>query len=305
MAASSCQQPAGQFKIPTALHARHLRKGATHSRAALETARDLARILLAQPAARVIRAEGNATFPPDDPRPVAVFSHFEATGDVSDATLAYLTELRTVASAIVFVTTSGDLTRVRDHADLAILRANVGYDFGSWKVGLAAASQTIATRGVILANDSVLGPRRPFRPIFDRMGSTPFWGMTNSHELAPHLQSYFLVATPSVTSARWFRHFWRRLRHLPNAYKYLVVRCYEVGLSQLAQANGLQPTAAFPVEQLAPPGTDLTTLNPTQNFWRELATSSDFPFLKKGMRRPENRERFDAHDIDDVIQTEF
>ncbi len=291
--------------LRAALHARYLRKGATPTRAAVETTRDRIRIAFAQPSARVIRAEGHAKFPADDHRPVAVFSHFDATGQISDATLAYLEAMRSVASAIVFVTTSGDLTRVRQSADLAILRTNVGYDFGSWKVGLAAASEAIASRGVILANDSVLGPRRPLAPIFERMAGQPFWGMTDSHELAPHLQSYFLVATPATTSAPWFRQFWRSLCHLPNAYKFLVVRCYEVGLSQLALANDVTPTAAFPVRDLAPPDTDLTVLNPTQHYWRELATSPTFPFLKKGMLRPENREKHDAHDIDEIIASEF
>ncbi len=137
------------------------------------------------------------------------------------------------------------------------------------------------------------------------MADFPFWGMTDSHEVAPHLQSYFLVATPPVSRAPWFQKFWHQLRHLPNDFKYLVVRCYEIGLSELARSNGFVPTAAFPIEDLAPAEADLMTLNPTQNFWRELATSPDFPFLKKGMRRPENREKYNAHDIDAVIEREF
>ncbi len=137
------------------------------------------------------------------------------------------------------------------------------------------------------------------------MDSAPFWGLTDSYEMARHLQSYFLVAKPTVTAAPWFQRFWREVRHVPNAYKYLIVRCYEVGLSEVARANHLTPTAAYPIDTLAAPGADLTTLNPTQHFWRELATQPTFPFLKKGMRRPENRAKHNAEDIDRVIATEF
>ncbi len=291
--------------LHAALRARYLRKGATPSRAAFEATLDRLRIEAAHRTARIRRTEGTAIFPPDDPRPVAIFSHFEASGSVAATTLAYLEALRSVASAIVFVTTSGDLSRVRHLADLAILRTNVGYDFGSWKVGLAAARDTVACRGAILGNDSVFGPRRPLTPIFKRMTGTDFWGLTDSHELAPHLQSYFLAASPTVTGSRWWRAFWRDLRHVPNAYKYLIVRCYEIGLSELARRHGITPTAAFPVATLAPEAADLSTLNPTQNFWRELATSPDFPFLKKGMLRPENRTRYHADDIDEVIAADF
>ncbi len=137
------------------------------------------------------------------------------------------------------------------------------------------------------------------------MKSTPFWGLTNSHEIAPHLQSYFLVATPTVTAAPWFRQFWREVRHVPNAYKYLIVRCYEIGLSERATTQGITPAAAYPIENLAPPGADISSFNPTQHFWRELATSPDFPFLKKGMLRPENRARFPTADLDSLLAREF
>ncbi len=287
------------------LRARYLRKGATPARATLWATRDRLRIEAAHHTARIVRTEGTANFPTDDPRPVAIFSHFESAGTVADSTLAYLEALRTVASAIVFVTTSGDLTRVRHLADLAILRTNVGYDFGSWKVGLTAAHETITTQGIILANDSVYGPRRPLAPIVERMTPSPFWGMTDSHEITPHLQSYFLSATPTVTTSHWFQRFWKQVRHVPNAYKFLIVRCYEIGLSELATSNQITPTAAYPIETFALPNSDLTTLNPTQNYWRELATHKTFPFLKKGMRRPENRKKYQAGDIEEVISQEF
>lgn len=307
------------MEIYRELFARFRRKRLSPLRAAAEAARQALAIRLSQPAARILRRDywNEAALHSSDPRPIAIFAHHDAAGVVSDAALGYLERLRAVSSAIIFVTTSEPLNvagieRVRHHAEIAIVRTNIGYDFGSWKVGIAEAGSA-ARKGLILANDSVIGPRADLTPIFAEMSARPLdlWGMTDSHEIAPHLQSYFLAATGETATAPWFRAFWERVSHLPSRYKYLIVRLYEVGLSTAARAHGCRLGARFETAQLLAryadrhPGLAIEKVNPTTQFWRELVLDEGFPFLKKGLLRPEIRAAFGAESIEDFIAEHF
>jgi len=301
------------------LFARFRRKRLSPPHAAVEAARHALAIRLSQPAARILRRDywNEAALHSADPRPVAIFAHFDADGRVSDATLRTLEHLRAVSSAIIFVTTSeplnvAGLERVKHHAEIAIVRTNIGYDFGSWKVGIAEAGPA-AAKGLILANDSVIGPRSSLTPIFAEMSARPLdlWGMTDSHEIAPHLQSYFLVATGKTATAPWFHEFWEHVSHLPSRYKFLIVRLYEVGFSAAARASGCRLGARFETASLIAryaarhPGLALENVNPTTQFWRELVLDEGFPFLKKGLLRPEIRAAFGAESIEEFIAEHF
>ncbi len=301
------------------LYARLRRKQLHPLHAAAEAAKRTLGIRLCQPAARVLRVEewNAAALGSSDPRPIAIFAHHTADEFVPAGRLRYLDALREFCSAIIFVSTTEPLNVrgldvLKGHADLAIVRTNIGYDFGSWKVGLTHAGEAVA-KGVVFANDSVFGPCTDLAVIAAEMTARPVdvWGMTDSHEIEPHLQSYFFAVSGETAVAPWFRDFWSRVVHIPCAEKYLIVRLYEVGFSAAAREAGCRIGARWETAPLAARypertrGELLTAINPTTAFWRELVTNESFPFLKKGMLRPENRAAFDAADIEEFIAEHF
>lgn len=246
----------------------------------------------------------------------AVFAHYDREGIVDDYVLFYLSSLRRLCDFIVFVSTAdlspGELGKAGNLADVAIKRENAGYDFFSYKVGL----YELKKRGlenyfeIILCNDSVYGPLYPIEEMFASMekSDADFWGVTDSREIAHHIQSYFIVFRRPVFLSGLFSGFWAAMAPISDRIE--VVRQYEAGLSQLLEANGFRPSAfvnpgVFNIlgyvrliiykikkllgmswEEIQPRlnnlGRGLAQIhpNPTLTLWKELLVKRRNPFLK-------------------------
>lgn len=174
-------------------------------------------------------------------RRLCIFAHFSASGNVAPYVLYHLARLREVCGRLVFASNSELRGAAHEHVaaltDRILERPNVGFDFAAWRDALADEDME-AWDMVLLANSSMIGPLRPLAPVLCEMeGRTcDFWGMTRHHEIAPHLQSYFLgFKAPIIRSAAW-REFWTSVRDETD--KKAVIRDYEVGLTTFFEARG-------------------------------------------------------------------
>lgn len=97
---------------------------------------------------------------------------------------------------------------------------------------------------LILINDSCYGPINDLAPICEQMTrrECDFWGITASHEISFHVQSYFLVFKKPILNNEKFRKFWGNVSSVNGKLEYhSVVEKYEVGLSQLLCSEGFRP----------------------------------------------------------------
>lgn len=177
------------------------------------------------------------------PRTLAVFAHFDPGGAVAPHVERYVAALGAAVDRLVVVSTAelDDAGRaaLRAHGEL-VERENVGYDFYSWKTGLDHVGDWDGFERVLICNDSVVGPMRPLAEILGPRapGHADFWGMTSSHEISPHVQSWFVVFEQPVIASGLLHGFWRAMT--PVSDRYVVIRRYEVGLSRLLLAGGLR-----------------------------------------------------------------
>lgn len=130
------------------------------------------------------------------------------------------------------------------------------YDFGSYKRGLRHARTQgwldLATH-VLLCNDSVIGPLNDLSEVLQSVCGAPdhVYGLTISHQIRPHLQSFFLVMgrkvflDPSITS------FFNGIR--PLSSRFAVILEYEIGFSVRLLDAGFQLRSFVPVEQCVDP----------------------------------------------------
>jgi hypothetical protein len=105
---------------------------------------------------------------------------------------------------------------------------------------------------VALVNDSCTLVGAGFAGVFEtaRVRGFEFWGLTENTEIAPHLQSFFLVAEGAAAVARLLAFFaGRDMDRYAAASKATVVRDLEVGLSR-HMAERFPPRAAFPLRRL-------------------------------------------------------
>ncbi|MBL6455508.1 hypothetical protein JMJ55_09255 [Belnapia sp. T6] len=289
----------------------------------LEVARSLPRDAWRQmrpPPAPLLRQE-----PGEDPRPgarsVALYLHYAASGRISAMVLRQLEALAAAGFAVVFIShaphlSEADWQAVRARAALVVWRRNAGLDFGAWQDLAPEATRRWREAGeLLLANDSVLGPIRPMGPILAAMraGGDGLFGLTESIQGGPHLQSYFLLARGAAAVAD-LRLFLAGMRISHS--KWLVVQRGELRLARWMQARGHRVAALFgyrrllaaaladPAEraQLAASHPLLTgleamspearaalleeqPLNPAHHLWRALVRRLGYPFLKTELVR--------------------
>ena len=246
---------------------------------------------------------------------VAIFVHWDGNGAVQEPVRHYLRALREAGLSIVFVSNAGKLREdawaaLRGLCDMALLRRNIGYDFGAMREGLeACALPRPETEMVLIVNDSVYGPLAPLDETLAKIDfdAADVWGATESWQRRYHLQSFFLVAgRRALESAAW-RRFWSRVR--PVKSKAWVIWHYEIGLTRRLIAAGLRCSAIWPylemlhdldislleLEEIKDPllasrkihanrirlaAVGRNPLNPSADLWRQLLRAR-FPFIKR------------------------
>jgi lipopolysaccharide biosynthesis protein len=221
---------------------------------------------------------------------VALFCHFDAHGAVRVDVLRYLAALREAGFSIIAVSNGGALqplamTHLQTVCAAVLVRRNVGYDFCAWREALERFDVPRSdTELVLLANDSVYGPLHSLTPILARVmaGGADVWGLTDSNQIRFHLQSYFLVAGAAAIRSDAWRRFWQSVRPVPS--KSMMIRRYEVGLTQCLSRAGLRCEALWPVATLCQPDRATARVNPTHHLWRQLLDAG-FPFIKRELVR--------------------
>ncbi|MCL2468407.1 MAG: rhamnan synthesis F family protein [Micrococcales bacterium] len=216
---------------------------------------------------------------------VAVLAHWSDRPAVSLSARRLVEELTSAGFAVLVVSASPaaeplDWADV-DLAAVTVLRKpNVGYDFGSWAIGLDwLVPQVVRRARVLLVNDSLVGPFATLRPWLEQFCSSgaDVWGLTQTAQFACHLQSYMMGFAPGVLCERPLRWFWQTVRHHDD--KDLVIHRNEIGLGRLLAAEGYAVDAAFPV------GTVVDWRdNPTIIGWRQLFDRG-VPLVKRELVR--------------------
>lgn len=217
----------------------------------------------------------------------AVLAHFSTEPQVSLSFRSLVEALVGLGHQVVVVS-SATCPEPLDWADAelgdtrVLRKPNVGYDFGSWAVGLAMTPEAARAEHVVLANDSLVGPFAPIDSLLDRFYRSPadVWGLTETLQFTRHLQSYFLGFRGGVLTEPPLARFWAGVRHYED--KQLVIHRNEIGLGQLLQAEGYAVDAAFVAGHVVDPAD-----NPTIAGWRTLLDRG-MPFVKREIvRSPE------------------
>ncbi|MDX2263766.1 MAG: rhamnan synthesis F family protein [Hyphomicrobiales bacterium] len=216
--------------------------------------------------------------------PVCLFVSFAPDGRIWPHTRAYLQALRRsgLHTVLIAATERPDL-RLDDPgpeaADAVIVKRNGGYDFACWALALKLMPELWAAPALYFVNDSVYGPLSGFNAMMARIAASPadVIGLTESDDIAYHLQSYFLVLKGAALASPAIRGFWAGVREIES--KHRVVKEYEVPLAGVALSAGLRVEAMFP---MAAPGAP--RINPTLFLWRELIEAG-FPFMKAHLLR--------------------
>lgn len=238
-----------------------------------------------------------------------VLSHYDPNGRVEPYVLQYLGELKRCGFSSVLVTTSvalddASVTALRQVAAAAIVRENIGYDFGSYKIGIDYLRQKgLTPEQLLLTNDSVFGPFHPLDQVFSNARKHDLYGMTDSFDYHHHLQSYFLLYGKRILQSDDFWGFWDNVELLDSTqpdFKQKIILRYEVGGSQFFLERGYSIASEYPFTRILARAFDDyikhlddakkqprsvvrpmdIKFNATHRFWDKLLELG-FPFLKR------------------------
>jgi hypothetical protein len=222
-------------------------------------------------------------------RLVCVFSHFDAAGRILPYVQRYLSELGRCGFEVHLVSTSPNLSasdrRKVERAGVRVhCRENAGLDFASWQWALHHVVPLAEVDWLLLANDSVFGPIFDLEPVFHSQFAEnwDFWGVTDSYEMAWHLQSYFLCFRGDVARSETFRKVFAV--DFAGLTKQLIIREGEISLSQSLLRSGFRGSAVCRFDQLRK-SRNFGQCNPTHFYWDQLIARLRCPFIKRDLIR--------------------
>lgn len=181
---------------------------------------------------------------------IAVLAHYDPEGIFSEPFSNLVAAMHRAVDRVYVVSVSGvdpDCYSALGNVTV-ICRPNLGYDFYSYRVGLSNAAQDCDFDRCILANSTiaVLDAERfsqTLQSMLDRSAVDAMVGLTQSTQIARHVQSYLVAFGPSALKSRWFWDFVCDIE--PAGSKMQTIVDYEVGFSQAARAAGVEPVALF------------------------------------------------------------
>lgn len=257
---------------------------------------------------RVSRAprivSGSAEAMRHTPTRVALVASWLAGGQASRSLSELIRRLRECDYEVI-VTIATSATQIPewphgiDPDVLVMTRPNVGYDFGSWAAAMHRFPQVASSPYVLTVNDSLVGPFTGLQPIVSDFESapTPAWGLVDSSQHYPHLQSFFVGYKDGLLAHPAVRAFWRGI--CIERDKWTLISRYEIGLSRLLDEHGLDYRVMFPWQEVV-----IANQNPSVFGWRRLLDRG-FPFVKRELiQRPPDEIR-DARDVSAEIESRF
>ncbi len=220
-------------------------------------------------------------------RRVCLFAQYHREGPLPMPSIRYMTALVEAGFEVHAALSGSSEIAAADRSILERIgvrirtRRNGGLDFGAWQDLIREGSADGADE-ILLANDSVFGPFKPLVPIVRAMEGFDAWGMVESREGRPHLQSWFVWMSGAAFRSRAVG----RLFDLPFAAmsKPEIITHGELGLSAAFEAEGLDVGARYRARFRIRPSALIAT-NPMHFRWRALLSSGAVPFLKVELLR--------------------
>lgn len=167
-----------------------------------------------------------------------IFVIYQKDGILPTFLMHLLTELNENVNKLVVVINGvlNEIGKIKDIADVVIIRENVGFDAGALKCALHNSEVKALIQGsdeLLFCNDTFYGPFVPFYNVFFKMQKTnaDFWGLNLSDNgLTRFLQSYFLVFKKSVLkSGTLYDFFDAKINENETSFK-SVLKAYEQGI---------------------------------------------------------------------------
>lgn len=189
------------------------------------------------------------------PRHIAIYAHYNPQGGISEMVIRQLEAIREAGFEIIMVS----MSQIESEKDLEaacplvrsiVVRKSFGRDFGAWHDIVQSNLDLMgAAEEILLINDSLLGPFAPLAPLIDsmRQSGEGLFGLTDSPDQEPHLQSYFLLFR-GKTAISAILNFMDALKL--SFDKNTMIQRGELGLARFFAARNIPMRALYPFDEV-------------------------------------------------------
>lgn len=181
---------------------------------------------------------------------VAIVAHFDLNNRLEPNFKQVINCLEALFDKVVLVTTSdvGDETVKEFSKTTLIRRPNIGYDFYSYKVGIAFARRNFDVECLLITNSSYFLTSVPkYMALLEMMiadaHSNSIVGLTESRQFEWHLQSYMMILGAGILRSQWFSAYVSDIKPLNS--KFEIIFNYEIGFSSLVKKNDVAVTVLY------------------------------------------------------------
>lgn len=181
---------------------------------------------------------------------IAIVAHFDPDDRIDECFKTLLHCVAQVCSRVIVVTTSSvPVGALADMAQVELIRRpNIGYDFMSYRIGLAHLGDAEGVNAIVLVNSSFVVVDdaafiRTLRSMVEATVAHDVAGLTESRQIQTHLQSYLMAFSRRAFNAEWFRAFFDDVT--PCNTKFELILKYELGLSRTFHSRAVKATSLF------------------------------------------------------------
>ena len=170
-----------------------------------------------------------------------IYAAYSENGTIPDYVVNYLRLLKEISPNIIYITDNPikkkEISKLKPYVTHLIATRHQEYDWGSFKRGFNWLKKNnylsdLASPLLILANDSTIPTTNSFAPILaDMKQKNPhFYGLTANQDGTYHIQSYFLIITPSMYNHPAFANYLNNVTKQKDGLN--VAYAYEVPFTQ-------------------------------------------------------------------------
>jgi hypothetical protein len=189
------------------------------------------------------------------PRQIAIYAHYNPHSRITEMVLKQLEVIREAGFEIMLVSMSPieseeDQEAVRPLVHSIVVRKSFGRDFGAWHDIIQSHPHLMSVaEEILLINDSLLGPFGPLAPLIDsmRQSGEGLFGLTDSPDQEPHLQSYFLLFRGQA-AINTLLNFMSELRL--SFHKRTMIQRGELGLARYFASKNIPMRALYPFDKV-------------------------------------------------------
>jgi rhamnosyltransferase len=179
-----------------------------------------------------------------------IIGHYHEEGKLPKHLLEHVKYIKKFSDQIIFVSTKLSpiyIKQLKPHATV-IVRPNRGYDFYSYKTGLALLEKTSNLEHLIFFNSSfiTLDPKKLYKKYFAGVKGNGLYGITSCNAISYHIQSYFFsFKGKSLISSQVFNAWWNNVK-IQNS-KSKIIKMYEIGMSVWFEKNKILLRSVFKI----------------------------------------------------------